>query len=98
MNINSLYKKKCLGWNALGPMLMTATINEFCQGGTGKLQTVFQGYYESCNITVLNHTTFYPIKHADREVLFQSNKDQFWSILFKKTFSVHFYGSNTSGR
>ena len=47
---------------------------------------------------MLDHSYFYPIKHIDRMILFQSNKPHFWERLFHKAVSVHFYGSNTSGR
>ena len=57
------------------------------------------GYHEHCyGLSVLNHTYFYPIKHADRTVLFQSQSDIFWKSLFAGSYSVHFFGSNTSGR
>ena len=105
-----------LGWNSLGPVLLTDVIRwlysnfsetllsvincvrDLCHLGKGQNEPLL-GHHPHCfNLTVLDHSYFYPIKHVDRLVLFQSNKNQFWQNLFSKALSVHFYGSNTSGR
>ena len=71
---------------------------DLCHLGKGQNEPLL-GHHPNCyNLTVLNHSYFYPIKHIDRMILFQSNKEKFWEKLFSKALSVHFYGSNTSGR
>ena len=103
-----------VGWNSLGPVLLTDVIRkdflgrrhsmicnhcrDLCHLGKGQNEPLL-GHHPNCyNLTVLNHSYFYPIKHIDRMILFQSNKEKFWEKLFSKALSVHFYGSNTSGR
>ena len=86
------------GWNSLGPVLLTDTIRTLCHVGRGTNHSI-SGYHQNCyGLTVLNHSSFYPIKHIDRKILFQTNADKFWMVLFSNSYSVHFYGSNTSGR
>ena len=76
----------------------TISVRDLCHLGKGQSEPLL-GHHPHCfNLTVLDHSYFYPIKHVDRLVLFQSNKNQFWQHLFSKALSVHFYGSNTSGR
>ena len=81
----------------MGPVLLTDTISELCHVGRGTNSSLL-GSHSNCGISVLNHTHFYPVKHVDRTVLFQSQSDKFWEALFGGSVSVHFYGSNTSGR
>ena len=86
------------GWNSLGPVLLTDTINKVCHVGRGTNSSIL-GHHQQCyGLNVLNHTYFHPIKHPDRTVLFQSQSDLFWKSLFAGSYSVHFFGSNTSGR
>ena len=86
------------GWNSLGPVLLTDTIRTLCHVGRGTNHSI-SGYHQNCyGLTVLKHSSFYPIKHIDRKILFETNADKFWMVLFSNAYSVHFYGSNTSGR
>jgi len=82
------------GWNSLGPSLLTKTIRDYCFDGQETKRMLF-GYHEPCDTSVLQHSSFYPIKHPDLPLLFQSNSDQVWEYLFRKSYSVHFYGFST---
>jgi len=93
---DSIYTGK--GWNSLGPYLLTETIRNVCHVGHGTNHSL-HGFHKNCfGLTVLNHSSFYPVMHPQRFILFQTQTDQFWQSLFNHSYSVHFYGSNTSGR
>ena len=101
------------GWNSLGsltflfsrithliagPVLLTETIMSECHAGRGTNQTIIGDHPDCWGLSVLNHTIFYPLKSPERRTLFQQHGDNFWKQIFFGAVSVHFFGSNTSGR
>ena len=81
-----------------GPFLLTDTIMTFCGVGRGTNRSIIGHHFDCGDFSVLNYTVFYPLKSPQRWTLFEQHNDKFWKEVFKDALSVHFFGSNTSGR
>ena len=79
-------------------MLLTQTFVNYCHI---ELPTkhLLNGPLPNCwNMTILDNTSFYPVKANQRAHLFTNQSDLQWGREFRLSYSVHFFGQITSGR
>jgi len=80
----------------LGPVLITETASKTCKIGNKFHHSLVGVHGKQCfNIIVMDHQSFHPLKANDRRKLFTSFPKSHWRFLFRRSYSVHFYGQIT---